>query len=58
MKLEKLIDGVRFIPETPFEEECLRMIADHGIVKAQYHDNWDRKFPLEIIVHTHPWDRT
>lgn len=56
MKVEKSEYGIKLIPESKYEEECLSHIGGKQI-KAQFSDSWNRTGSLKIEFEPHPWDR-
>lgn len=55
MKVIKKENGIELIPESDFERDCLRHIADKGHLKAAYKDAWV-PFELEITFPEHKWN--
>ena len=48
MKVERLVDGIRFVPEGAFELEALKDFRKHTIESMQFEQEWKQEGALEI----------
>ena len=56
MKVEKTKHGIKLIPESDWDRECLGHI-DSKKVTCHFEDQWDKKGNFLIEFEPHPWDK-
>ncbi|MHC4315219.1 MAG: hypothetical protein ACYSW3_22470 [Planctomycetota bacterium] len=56
MKIEKLESGIKLIPETDFEKECLKHIANKTL-KSSSQDTWHQTGPVTLAFDGNSWPK-
>lgn len=57
MKIKMTELGLELEPETSFEKECLKHLANQNSISVSFKDKWDQTGAMTIEGKPDPWDK-